>query len=80
MKTILERIELLLAALLEEFRKSNTALAPVAADQWLRADEVMQLLHVSKRTLYNYLAAGAFETRRLGGTRFYSKASVMRLK
>jgi predicted DNA-binding transcriptional regulator AlpA len=80
MKAILERIEVLLIALLEANRQSNAVPIPVVADQWLRADEVMRILSISKRTLYNYLEAGAFDTRRMGGTRFYAKASVMRLK
>ncbi|WP_285055512.1 helix-turn-helix domain-containing protein [Pedobacter ginsengisoli] len=84
MKAILIRIEKLLAALLDEFGKGNLRAkepAEVAfADVWLRADEVMELLSISQRTLYNYYISGVFDTRLLGRTRFYSKASVMRLR
>jgi hypothetical protein len=80
MKAILERIEVLLIALLEECKLSNVARAPAVADEWLRGDQVMAILSISQRTLYNYYISGAFITRRFGGTRFYSKASVMNLK
>jgi hypothetical protein len=85
MKTILVRIEKLLIAVLEEWREGNLRpkAEPVAvafADVWLRADEVMEILSISQRTLYNYYISGVFDTRLLGRTRFYSKASVMRLR
>ncbi|HKG05997.1 MAG TPA: hypothetical protein VKB19_06050 [Pedobacter sp.] len=84
MKTILKRIEELLIALKEEWQKgAGNRLEPEhlhAADLWLRADEVMGILKICRRTLYSYQTEGAFDTRRMGGTRFYSRASVMRLK
>lgn len=51
-----------------------------AADAWMRADEVMVLLKVSRKTLYNYVRAGAIETRRFGGTLQYCRSSVMRMR
>ncbi|HKG07896.1 MAG TPA: helix-turn-helix domain-containing protein [Pedobacter sp.] len=80
MKTILERIEVLFIGFLEEWRrdKEEAKLVNAPLEEWLRADEVMRVLSISRRTLYNYYIDGAFKTRRIGGTVFYAKASVMR--
>jgi predicted DNA-binding transcriptional regulator AlpA len=86
MEAILERIELLLIALLEVLKRNEAAApprqepVPAVADEWLRGDQVMAILSISQRTLYNYYLSGAFKTRRFGGTRFYSKESVMGMK
>jgi len=86
MKAILQRIELLITILITEVGKCYELLqrlqqpAPVVVDEWIRGDEVMRILSISPRTLYNYTLSGVFVTKRIGGTKFYCKASVMKLK
>ena len=86
MKAILERIEPLLNTLIEavdtciELLQRQQQPDPVFTDEWIRADEVMRILSISQRSLYNYTQSGFFVVKRIGGTKFYCKASVMRLK
>ncbi|MES2454044.1 MAG: helix-turn-helix domain-containing protein [Bacteroidota bacterium] len=86
MKAILRRIELLLNSLIEavdmciKLLQRQQQPAPVVIDELIRAEEVMQILSISRRTLYNYTQSGFFVVKRIGGTKFYCKASVMRLK
>ncbi len=47
---------------------------------WMRANEVMEILGISARSLYTYTQEGAFETRRMGRTLFYTRESVMRMR
>ena len=86
MKAILERIEPLLNSLIKavdtciELLQRQQQPTPVVIDELIRAEEVMQILSISRRTLYNYTQSGCFVVKRIGGTKFYCKASVMRLK
>lgn len=80
MEDVLLRIERLLQLWLKHagVDLATPALQPVPiVDEWLRADEVRRILGISEKTLYLYTKKGAFEFRQIGGTKFYSKASVM---
>lgn len=83
MKDILLRIESLLIQLLGKLTSdgfTEPALVSQQADAWLRADEVMRILGVSEKTLYNYTRKGAFLVRKIGSTRWYCKASIMSVR
>jgi len=82
-KAKLDELLVLLASIAEQVMAMSAAPQVVgiaAADAWMRADEVMALLKVSRKTLYNYVRAGAIETRRFGGTLQYCRSSVMRMR
>ena len=84
---ILEKLNVLCqrqAELMELMKAMDVRLAlpdrMVMTSRWLKSNEVMDLLGVSARTLYAYTQAGAFEIKRMGGTLFYTRESVMRMK
>jgi len=81
MQSILEKIEQLLCAILEEWHQyRELVLNAQPVDEWLRADQVMRMLSISQRTLYNYNQKGVFVIKEVGRTKYYSRASVMRQK
>lgn len=79
MQSVLEKIEQLLCAILEEWHQyRELILNAQPVDEWLRADQVMRILKICQRTLYNYTKKGIFVVKEIGRTRYYSRDSVMR--
>ena len=82
MKAILIRIEKLLIALLEEWRKHNfvekTEAVPVIDDEiWLTKDAVMDLLCITESTFYRRFAECGWVRKKNGRTWYYLKRSVI---
>jgi hypothetical protein len=84
MKTILERIEMLLIALLEEIRGVRgyaglrQELPPVViAEVWLTKDAVMDLLCITESTFYRRLAECNWVRKKNGKEWYYLKSSII---
>lgn len=85
MEEFFDRIERLFQLIMNELAAQRALIPiplqqPAYADVWLRNDEVMALLGISRRTLYNYWKMGAFDCKQMGRTTFYSKESVMMIR
>lgn len=84
MMAILERIELMLAALLkgqEEvtllLKAAPQAAVPAGAEEWLTKCKVMDLLCITESTFYRRLAVCNWERKRNGRSWYYLKSSVI---
>lgn len=55
----------------------DTEAAAVTADRFLSTEELGELLHVSRVTIFRYIRAGKIKSHKLGRRNLYSVAEVM---